>query len=434
MAEKYQLIIAGAGPAGAMAAVKAAEKGMKVLVVEKKKDMCEELKTMGNSFRVKNPINGEFLTVEPGEGKSIVHFHNSNFDLEYSGKLIPTYNMYAFSNAGYCVRQTRKDRPMTYAYNMGTLTKDLKEKAEKAGASFMTGTVALASEDTATGVRVQVKKEGKTSWIEADRLIAADGLNSRLAEATGFNKNRPVMIRGPVLETVFENGDFPYPPGLAFVLGKDMLGGRGFLLVYPHASGEKSLTVIVNTRFPANLPLDITNHFTQKSKFASWFKYARPVHHTAAVVTVRQPAVVPYLGNVLFIGDAAAYGETLVPGAIRTGFHAADAVQKELKGEKGFEEYTEFWQSNFEFVNNPQKQQDYTKILRLYGGLPDEELDYLFKLSEGRGPIELKGDAAINEYSGGNAMIDYFMSFPEVQGDLLNKLKEIRGAEVHFNK
>jgi hypothetical protein len=31
-------------------------------------------------------------------------------------------------------------------------------------------------------------------------------------------------------------------------------------------------------------------------------------------------------------------------------------------------------------------------------------------------------------------MLDYFMSFPEVKGELLNKLKEIRGADAHFNK
>jgi flavin-dependent dehydrogenase len=434
MSEKYHVIIVGAGPAGMMAAVKAAERRLKVLVVEKKNDVCDELKTTGNSFRIRNPINGEFLTVEPGDGKSIVHFHNSSFDLEYSGNLIPTHNTYAFSNSGYCVRSTRKDRPLTCVYHMGTLFRDLKEKAEGAGATFMPGTIGMAAENEKTGVRLQVKREGKTAWVKADRIIAADGLNSRLAESTGLNKDRPVMIRGPVVETVFEGVEFPYPPGMAFVLGKDMLGGRGFLFVYPHAMGKNSYAVMVNTRFPAHQPLAATEHFTQKSKFAPWFKHARPIHRTGAIVTVRPPAQVPYVGNVLFIGDAAAYGETLVPGALRTGYYAAEAVYKELSGAKGFEVYKDFWTSNFEFVNNPQKQKDYTKILRLYGGLPDEELDFLFKLSEERGPIEQKGETAVNEYSGGNAMLDYFMSFPEVKGELLNKLKEIRGADAHFNK
>lgn len=434
MAEKYHVIVAGAGPAGLMASLKAAEKGLKVLVVEKKNNLCEELKTTGNSFRIKNPINGEFLTVDPENGKAIVHFHNSSFDMEYSGKLIPTYNTYAFSNSGHCVRSTRKDRPLTCVYRMETLFKDLKEKAEKAGATFMTGTVALSAENGKTGATLQVKKDGKVSFLEADCIIAADGLNSRLSEAIGLNRERPVMIRGPVIETVFKGAEFPYPPGLTFVLGKDMLGSRGFLFVYPHAAGEKLYAVMVNSRFPATQPLAITEHFTKKSKFAPWFKNARPIHRTGAIVTVRPPAQVPYVGNILFIGDAAAYGETLVPGAIRTGYYAADAVYKEISGERGFEEYTNFWTSNFEFVNNPQKQKDYTKILRLYGGLPDEELDFLFKLAEERGPIEQKGETAINEYSGGDAMLDYFMSFPEVKGELLNKLKEIRGADAHFNK
>jgi flavin-dependent dehydrogenase len=436
MSEKYNVIVVGAGPAGLMASVRAAEKGLKVLAVEKKSNVCEQLKTTGNSFRIKNPINGEFVTVETGKDKKArVHFHNSNFDIEYSGKLIPNYDSYSFSNSGYCMRSTRKDRPLTCIYNVETLFEDLKERAERAGASFMPGAYAMTAENTKTGVKLQVKKEGKASWLEADRVISADGLNSRLAETVGLNKDRPLMIRGPVCETAFEGVEFPYPPGMAFVLGKDMLGGRGFLFVYPHAAGENAYAVMVNTRFPATEPLRITEHFTKKSKFAPWFKHAKPIHRTATVVTVRQPAVIPYVGNVLFIGDAAAYGETLVPGAIQCGYHAGDAVYKELSGEKGFEEYKDYWVSNFEFINNPQKQKDYTKILRLYGGLPDDELDFLFKLAEERGTIEQKGEMnAFNEYSGGDALLDLFMSFPEVKGDLLNKLKEIKGADQHFNK
>jgi 2-polyprenyl-6-methoxyphenol hydroxylase-like FAD-dependent oxidoreductase len=44
----------------------------------------------------------------------------------------------------------------------------------------MTGTVALSAENGKTGATLQVKKDGKVSFLEADCIIAADGLNSRL--------------------------------------------------------------------------------------------------------------------------------------------------------------------------------------------------------------------------------------------------------------
>jgi len=220
-----------------------------------------------------------------------------------------------------------------------------------------------------------------------------------------------------------------YPPGFSFVLGSDMKGGDGFMFVYPHAAKENAFAVMINCRFPATQCIERIEHFTKKSKFSSWFKEARPFHQSAAVVTVRPPVVNPVLKNIVFIGDAPAFGETLVAGAMFCGFHVAEAVQKELASEKGFKQYAEVWASNFDFVANPQKQKDYTKILRLYGGLPDDDLDLLFRLSQESGPIDMTGkDGTANEYAGGNAMINYFLSFPQVDGELKKKLMEIRNS------
>lgn len=429
MTDNYDVIVVGAGPAGLIAAWKAAEKGLKVLLIEKKSSPAEALRTTGNAFRNRSPINGEMVSVHKQGDRSVVHFHNSNFDVAYSGRLIDSYDQYSFSNAGYCVRTTRSDYPQQYFYDMAVLQGDLLEKAREAGAEIVHGSLATEAENIKQGVKLKIQHAGKTYLVKAACLIAADGLNSRLAENLGLNKERPVIVKGPVLEMVYEGVDFPYPPGFAFVLGSDMKGGDGFLFVYPHAAAENACAVMVNCRFPAAQCLERIEHFTTKSKFAFWFENARLIHRSAAVVTVRPPAIKPVIDNVLFIGDAPAFGETLVAGAMFCGFHAADAVCRELAGENGFERYCELWASKFDFVANPQKQKDYTKILRLYGSLPDTELDFLFRLSQERGPIDLTGrEESANEYSGGNIMIDYFLSFPQVQGALRNRLQEMRNS------
>jgi hypothetical protein len=103
-------------------------------------------------------------------------------------------------------------------------------------------------------------------------------------------------------------------------------------------------------------------------------------------------------------------------------------VQKELSGKKGFEDYKRFWSTNFEYVTNLQKQKDYTKILRLFHSLEDEEIDFLFQVSEEKGPIEETGDVvASNEFTKANALINFFLEFPQVQGDLRKKLETVRG-------
>lgn len=414
-----------------MAAVKTAERGLKVIVVEKKTEVTEVLRTTGNAFRNMNPINGEFLTVEKGKDKAKVHFHNSNFDLEYTGKLIDVYDAYSFSNSGYCIHRTRKDRPIQYAFSVRSLYQDLKSRAEEMGTTFMTGTIGMKVEKSKQGVRIHMKKGNKVTWEEADLVIAADGLESRIAEAMGVNRNRKFFVKGPCFETTFAGVEFPYPVGFSSIRGKGMTGGRdGFIFLYPSAEAENAYSVMVQTKFPANQGQKIIEYFTRESICASWFRRAKPISRSAAMVTLRSPMINPSIDRVLFIGDAAAYGETLVAGALRCGYHAAEAVYKELSGEKGFEEYTDFWQSNFEYVKNPMKQADYTKILLLYGYLTENELDYLFRLAQERGPIVQGGDSAFNEYTGAHQLIDYFLTFPEVQGELLKKLKEIKGADI----
>ena len=59
----------------------------------------------------------------------------------------------------------------------------------------------------------------------------------------------------------------------------------------------------------------------------------------------------PVMDNVLAIGDAAAFAEVENQGALMCGYHAANAVVKELEGNNGIEDYIKWWQQSFEFFN-----------------------------------------------------------------------------------
>jgi hypothetical protein len=93
------------------------------------------------------------------------------------------------------------------------------------------------------------------------------------------------------------------------------------------------------------------------------------------------PMKVPYQGNALVLGDAAAFIEVQVQGALMCGFHAASAVIKEIAGEGGFEQYTKWWQDSFEFNNEVELKSSMSTLLSATFCTGDE-LDYLFGLTE----------------------------------------------------
>jgi len=83
---------------------------------------------------------------------------------------------------------------------------------------------------------------------------------------------------------------------------------------------------------------------------------------------------------VLVAGDAAAYIEVEVQGGLMCGYHAGNAVAKELEEKNGFEQYTGWWQQSFEFNTD-----DYLVVAQGYALVPvytDDEVDYLFALIE----------------------------------------------------
>ena len=55
------------------------------------------------------------------------------------------------------------------------------------------------------------------------------------------------------------------------------------------------------------------------------------------------PIEKPVMGNVLAIGDSAAFAEVENQGALMCGYHAGHAVRKEMEGKDGFQDYIDWW-------------------------------------------------------------------------------------------
>jgi flavin-dependent dehydrogenase len=200
---KYDLIVAGGGPAGLMAAKTAAEDGLNVRLIERKKDIAEINRTCCQIFYIaykgatksgiycfREPVN-----LEIGKEKNRFIFPTLGFSVDYRGPIRPYHQYPHLSPSGYIVDRYPKhnDKPITFFFQKEAFLSGLLSEAEKAGVDIITETMALSAENTPDGVRVTVQTRSGEQILEARKAIAADGIESNIVEGLGLNQERQVL-------------------------------------------------------------------------------------------------------------------------------------------------------------------------------------------------------------------------------------------------
>jgi len=92
---KYDLIVVGGGPGGLMAAKTAAEDGLKVLLIERKRDIPRINRACTSLFYLKWVCPDGYLepvSVEACPDGTRFHFLKLGFSVDYSGPLVPYCN------------------------------------------------------------------------------------------------------------------------------------------------------------------------------------------------------------------------------------------------------------------------------------------------------------------------------------------------------
>ena len=375
MAKNFDVIVVGGGPAGLMAAKTAAEHNLKTALIEKRKDIAKWTRADCMQFYgLEGNFIGEDIKVDVGK----VTFPRNGFEIKYTGGLYPIYHWRCISPHGHRV-DFKSDYPIAAVFDKGILLRDLFAEIEKLGVTVFTGTRGLKAENTKDGAKVLISSSGQDTWLEARKLIAADGLNSRITESIGLNKGRLLMGKFKIVQYIMEGVDNPYPNSWIQFYGKSIspFAPPHFL---PTVSGEKLQKLGVITPASGNPEEDIINFIT-KGPYASWFKKAKVAYKMGFTAKAFMPLYKPVEGNVIAIGDAAAFAEVENQGALMCGYRAAGAISKELDGKNGIDEYIDWWQKSFEFLNP-----EIHRIAQGYAINPyyeDEEIDYLFSLLEG---------------------------------------------------
>jgi flavin-dependent dehydrogenase len=256
----------------------------------------------------------------------------------------------------------------------------LLSEAEKAGVDIVTETMALAAENTPDGVRVTVRTRSGEQIMEAKKAIAADGIDSKIVDNLGLNQDRQVLLSrlkgvGYVMEGVETN-----LPASFLLVSVPSLNRHANILLYTLASGQIMLSTATLDEASPSTALD---EFMKLPRYAPWFKNARVLRKTAYGNFIRTPVKEPVAGNVVIVGDAGATIETLIQGAVACGYLGVKAIEKELNGQNGYQEYIDWWQQAFEF-NDPTYFSTVNRYFSLNSLCSDEEVDYLYKTLSGK--------------------------------------------------
>ncbi len=423
MVTKYDVVIVGGGPAGLMAARTAAEEGLKVALLERKKDIPKIHRTCGGAMNVNEPSFGEIVRYDEERGE--FHFQNTGFTVQYHGPFQNLFGFNLYSPGGRRLefgdfprlRKDEKKNRRGVAISKEVLLRTLLEQSERLGVSIFPNTNVCGVIKDKTEVIVE-SDGGKT--FSGTFVVAADGINSRIARVLKLNKKRLFFGTTRDVSIEIEGIDCPDPDGFLF-----MVTPRGVYSMMPMATENRYL-ITASTHRRDESPVDLMNYFVYEDPtFSQWYKKSKVLQHAmACVVTVMSPLEKPFEDNVLLIGDACWRREISNLGALCTGWKAGKSIAKALKekklNEEGVKDYLNWYQEHYYDPQGARKQTG----RNVFEYLAPEDIDYLAELPERQ--FEQTMDIFTMVNSVGRTYGDLMTKIYEERPDIMDKLLKVR--------
>ena len=327
MAETYDLLIVGAGPAGAAAAYWAAKRGLEVLAVDKQHFPRD--KTCGDGLTPRAVkeladmgLEGAFAGWHRHEGLR-VRAHGAVLELPWPSH--PVYPDY-----GFVVR--RRDLDDLVA-----------ERARSVGAVVRHGFEAVkplwAGDGELAGAVLRDKASGETEHVKARYVIVADGANSRFGRALGTRRDRS-LAQGMAIRTYYASPahDDPWIESALDITDRQGNTLPGYGWVFPLGDGKVNVGIGLLSTFRDYKSVNTSWLMEEWAHALPDFWGVDPASPEIAPVGGRLPmggSVQPKAGaNWLVVGDAAGtvnpFNGEGIDYAYETGRAAADIIASAL--------------------------------------------------------------------------------------------------------
>ncbi|MFQ6014137.1 MAG: geranylgeranyl reductase family protein [Anaerolineae bacterium] len=301
MSSSYDVIVAGAGPAGAVTAYELAKAGLSVLILEKER--LPRYKACGGGLPEKVP-------------------RLLDFDLSPTYEMAMTTGMVSYRCGEPLVIEM--GRPVGWTVMRDRFDLYLAKKAAAAGAELREEQAVREVEQRAKGVVAQTRD----SAFQAQVLVGADGANSAVARAVGLMKNRRV---GLALEAEVQVGDAALERWWGIVQFDFGYVPWGYAWIIPKA---EHLSVGVGTYGP-KLKIDLKGYLAGFIKSQPALRDHRSIERKGHLIPLGGRKERLHKGRVLLVGDAGGLTDPFLGEgiyyAIKSGLLAARTISRVLK-------------------------------------------------------------------------------------------------------
>ncbi|WP_457591231.1 NAD(P)/FAD-dependent oxidoreductase [Geoglobus sp.] len=360
----YDVVVVGAGPAGSIAAKTAAEKGLEVLLIEKRQEI-------GVPVRCAEGVSREGL-------ESFV-----NPDSKWIASEIESAEIISPSNHRVVLSAESAGNEVGYVLERKIFDRHLARLASRAGADVLTKTAAVSLKREDGIVRLGIRSMGEFEEITAKIVIGADGVESRVAKWAGIDTTLKLNEIESCVQYLMTNIDFD-PSTTYFWVGRKYAPG-GYIWLFPKGDDAANVGIGVMPSLAEHSAKQYLDRFIKEH-----FPGGEITEVVVGGVPVKGAVETAVADNVMLAGDAARHTDPITGGgiinAMKAGYHAGitafEAVEAGNYSAEFLKRYDERWKSDFggDLVRNKKLQEKMIK-------LDDPTLDKLTESLEGM-PIE----------------------------------------------
>lgn len=369
--EEYEVVVVGGGPAGLRTSWKLAEKGVKVLCIDKKQEIgvpvrCGEGISKKVFKDLNIPVNEKWIAQEI-EGATVFSPDGNSVEIE--------------EGTGYIIERK-------------IFEKFLAEYASEAGARIIANSQAeglIQKEGEIKGV--EVKRDGKVKEVNCDLVVGADGIDSKIGKKAGIKTHSPLTEVDSGFQYEMTNVNMENPRTIKIYFDKEK-APRGYCWIFPKS--EKR----------ANIGIGIGGgqERTAKSYLDEWIEENPKKFENASIIEVNSGGI-PVGGflddmvsdRMVLVGDAARQVNPIHGGGLREGMMAGDIAADVIKEALDEDRFDKEFLKKYEDRWWEERGNRLKKVVKLRQALEDidnEDLNVLAK--------ELSGEDIVDFSKGKN--------------------------------
>jgi digeranylgeranylglycerophospholipid reductase len=323
----YDIVVIGSGPAGATTARIAAERGLSVLLIDKKQELGAPIQCSGAVSR--HAL--EEVNIEPDA--EFIHEAIYGFGIYNQTGDKTTIDYRQLKGEEYGPEDGKK--PLGYVVDRRRFDRYLMTQAERAGVEVWLKTEGLGYEPNGQdSCTLQVRKFNKDISLKTRVVIGADGLQSQVGKWAGMRTHIKMTELASCLQFIVDQVE---TDGLLEIITGHEWAPGGYAWVFPKGHGYAEIGLgVIRTMTEQNAQWHL-DKFMQQSFFKERFKNSRTLEIQGGGVPLAAPLRTQYADNLILVGDAARHVNPITGGGIHTalsggwiaGNFLADLIQSE---------------------------------------------------------------------------------------------------------